>query len=178
MLLHIYLLSVACNPNLDYSKNALMDYLTCGFAGVDVFFVISGFLMTSLISRDLRSNSLSLTRFYVARANRIVPALAVLCFTLLIMGFFFISPLDYKSLGRHITSSIGFFSNVIYYRESEYFDASSRSKWLLHTWSLSVEWQFYLFYPVLLSFIRKNYSLAKLRISLLSFLISFPKEPN
>ena len=123
---------------------------TGGFAGVDVFFVISGFLMTSIILRGLTAGDFSLPHFYLSRARRIIPALAVLCATLLLLGWFWLAPTDYAKLGRHSTAAAGFFSNFIFMDEEGYFDAPSQSKWLLHTWSLSVEWQFYMLYPLLL----------------------------
>jgi peptidoglycan/LPS O-acetylase OafA/YrhL len=120
------------------------SWMPGGFAGVDVFFVISGFLMTGIIFRGIEQKNFSILRFYVARANRIIPALAVLCLFLLVFGWFYLTPLDYKALGKHAAGSMGFLSNFMYMRESGYFDAASREKWLLHTWSLSVEWQFYI----------------------------------
>ena len=126
-----------------------------GFAGVDVFFVISGFLMTGIIFRGMEQDNFSIFKFYVARANRIIPALAALCLALLIFGWFYLTSLDYKSLSKHIAGSMSFISNMLYWRESGYFNAASLEKWLLHTWSLSVEWQFYIIYPLVLSAIRK-----------------------
>lgn len=126
-----------------------------GFAGVDVFFVVSGFLMTSIIFSRIDSGKFSLLEFYMDRAKRIVPALAVLCASLCVFGWFFILPSEYKMLGRHVVSSLLFFSNFSYFSESGYFDAASLSKWLLHTWSLSVEWQFYIFYPLLILALRR-----------------------
>lgn len=125
-------------------------WLPGGFAGVDVFFVISGYLMTGIIFSGLQQQQFSLLKFYIARANRIIPALAVLCLVLLAWGYFYLTPWEYRSLGKHAASSAGFVSNLIYWLESGYFDAASKQKWLLHTWSLSVEWQFYLLYPLLL----------------------------
>ena len=124
------------------------SWMPGGFAGVDVFFVISGFLMTGIIFRGIEQENFSILKFYVARANRIIPALAVLCLVLLVFGWFYLTPLDYKALGKHAASSVAFLSNIIYWRESGYFDAASHEKWLLHTWSLSVEWQFYILYPL------------------------------
>ena len=138
-----------------------------GFAGVDVFFVISGFLMTGIIFKKLDSGNLSLLQFYLARANRIIPALALLCFVLLILGWFYLLPYEYEKLGKHAAGSIGFISNIVYWKESGYFDASSHEKWLLHTWSLSVEWQFYIIYPALLLFLSKFISLSNLKRCLL-----------
>ncbi len=122
-----------------------------GFIGVDVFFVISGFLMTSIIARGLERGHFSIVDFYLARARRILPALAIVCTSLLLLGWFWLSPSDYAVLGKHTGSAIGFFSNFTFMDEEGYFDAPSKAKWLLHTWSLSVEWQFYVLYPVLLA---------------------------
>lgn len=145
-----------------------------GFAGVDVFFVISGFLMTGIIFKEIGApneagggHSFSLLRFYVARANRIIPALAILCLALLVFGWFYLTPLDFKALGKHVAGSIGFVSNIFYWRESGYFDAASHEKWLLHTWSLSVEWQFYLIYPLVLLTLRKLLPLKFVQLSVL-----------
>lgn len=126
------------------------DWLPGGFAGVDVFFVISGFLMTMIIVKGLEKESFSILSFYEARVRRIIPALAVLCFVLMFLGLFLLSPIDYLNLGKHSAASLTFLSNIVYWTESNYFDSSSNEKWLLHTWSLSVEWQFYLIYPVVL----------------------------
>ncbi|HDC4429464.1 TPA: acyltransferase, partial [Enterobacter asburiae] len=134
-----------------------------GFIGVDVFFVISGFLMTSIIVGGINNNSFNIAKFYCARANRIIPALSVLCITLLIFGWFNLTPSDYKMLAKHAASSIGFISNIIYMGETGYFDASSHEKWLLHTWSLSVEWQFYIFYPLLIILLKKFISLESIK---------------
>tara|TARA_R110001599_G_scaffold143995_4_gene325443 strand:+ start:3092 stop:4951 length:1860 start_codon:yes stop_codon:yes gene_type:complete len=137
-----------------------------GFAGVDVFFVISGYLMTSIIFRGIEKENFSLYRFYIARANRIIPALAVLCFVLLVFGWFYLSPIDYRTLGTHVASSLTFVSNIVYWRESGYFNIASHSKWLLHTWSLSAEWQFYIVYPIFLVFMRKYLTLRTMKTAL------------
>jgi peptidoglycan/LPS O-acetylase OafA/YrhL len=121
-----------------------------GFLGVDVFFVISGFLMTSIIVEGLRTERFSLWQFYLARARRIFPALAILCATLLAVGWFVLPSTDYRTLGTHSVLSLVFLSNIKYWSEAGYFDVASHEKWLLHTWSLSVEWQFYLLLPLAL----------------------------
>lgn len=145
-----------------------------GFAGVDVFFVISGFLMTSIIFKGLENNNFSLAKFYVARANRIIPALVVLCLVLLVFGFLYLSPLDFKQLGKHVAASLSFVSNFSYWRESGYFDVQSHEKWLLHTWSLSVEWQFYILYPIVLVICNKFLAIKYLKyIVLIGALVSF-----
>lgn len=143
------------------------SWIPGGFAGVDVFFVISGFLMTGIIFRGIEQENFSILKFYIARANRIIPALAVLCLVLLIFGWFYLTPIEYRALGKHSASSIGFLSNFIYWTESGYFDAASHEKWLLHTWSLSVEWQFYILYPLVLVAMRKFMSIKTMKFLLL-----------
>jgi peptidoglycan/LPS O-acetylase OafA/YrhL len=119
-----------------------------GFVGVDVFFVISGFLMTGIIISGLERGDFSLWGFYLARARRIIPALLVLCASLLILGWFWLPNADYKMLASHVGTAVAFVSNLKFWREAGYFDAASHEKWLLHTWSLSVEWQFYILLPL------------------------------
>lgn len=143
------------------------SWMPGGFAGVDVFFVISGFLMTGIIFRGMEQDNFSVLNFYVARANRIIPALALLCLALLVFGWFYFTPLEYKALGKHAASSVGFLSNFVYWREAGYFDAASHEKWLLHTWSLSVEWQFYIIYPLVLIALRKFLSVNTLKLLLI-----------
>ena len=153
------------------------SWLPGGFAGVDVFFVISGFLMTMIIVKGLKNESFSILSFYNARVRRIIPALSVLCFALLVFGLFCISPIDYLNLGKHAAASLSFLSNMVYWSESNYFNPSSNEKWLLHTWSLSVEWQFYLIYPLVLVFLNKVLTLRQLKLiilcgTILAFLFS------
>lgn len=126
-----------------------------GFVGVDVFFVISGYLMTKIIMTKIEKDSFSLVGFYIDRGRRIIPALAFLCFFLLIFGWFYLISYDYRQLGMHVASSLGFLSNIIYWIQAGYFDTASHEKWLLHTWSLSVEWQFYILYPIIIIALHK-----------------------
>jgi peptidoglycan/LPS O-acetylase OafA/YrhL len=121
-----------------------------GFVGVDVFFVISGYLMTGLIHKNLIVDRPFILEFYAARARRILPGLVGLVLPLLILGYFWLIPRDYRGVARDSVATLGFFSNFLSALHSNYFDNASRENWLLHTWSLSVEWQFYLFYPLLL----------------------------
>ncbi|MEF9995038.1 MAG: acyltransferase family protein [Burkholderiaceae bacterium] len=121
-----------------------------GFVGVDVFFVISGYLMTKIIVVGLIERRFSLASFYLARARRIVPALLVVCGAVLAIGWVALPPMDLARLGSHVMSAAVFISNIRFSREAGYFDAAAHEKLLLHTWSLSVEWQFYLLLPLLL----------------------------
>lgn len=144
------------------------SWLPGGFAGVDVFFVISGFLMTMIIVKGLDRETFSILSFYKARVRRIIPALAFLCFILMVLGYLLLSPIDYLNLGKHTAASLTFTSNIVYWTESNYFNASSIEKWLLHTWSLSVEWQFYLIYPVVLVLLNKFLNLKQLKLLLVA----------
>jgi len=126
-----------------------------GFSGVDVFFVISGFLMAGIVIGGFERSSFGLFGFYMARARRIVPALLVTVIAVLVAGAFILMPNDYQEMGRHARESVFFTSNLRYLSEAGYFDTASHEKWLLHTWSLSVEWQFYLFYPLALMLLQR-----------------------
>jgi peptidoglycan/LPS O-acetylase OafA/YrhL len=111
--------------------------------------------MTKIIMTKIEKDSFSLVGFYIDRGRRIIPALAFLCFVLLIFGWFYLISYDYRQLGMHVASSLGFLSNIIYWIQAGYFDMASHEKWLLHTWSLSVEWQFYILYPILIIALHK-----------------------
>ncbi|MCW3847947.1 acyltransferase [Sphingomonas sp. LB-2] len=145
-----------------------------GFTGVDVFFVISGYLMTGIILGRLGRHNFSVPGFYLDRARRIVPALLVLVTAVLALGWFILLPDEYIILSKHAGSAVTFASNLLFWKESGYFDPGVDQKWLLHSWSLSVEWQFYLLYPLLLLAIAKLAPAAWLRpILALAALASF-----
>ena len=144
-----------------------------GFIGVDIFFVLSGFLMTGIIFSDLNSD-FSLFGFFKSRARRILPPLMALCLFLLALGWFYLPPHTYMMLGKHSLASLIFSSNIIYWLESGYFDSSSHGKFLLHTWSLSVEWQFYILYPIILKTLSKILNLQQLKYAVITlFILSF-----
>lgn len=119
-----------------------------GFVGVDIFFVLSGFLMTKIIITGMENQNFSLLNFYLDRARRIIPALVVLCAVLVLVGWFCLPTKNYQQLGTHIVASVAFLSNFKFWKETGYFDGGANEKWLLHTWSLSVEWQFYILLPL------------------------------
>ena len=121
-----------------------------GYVGVDVFFVISGYLITSLILKELKSGHFSMLNFWERRARRILPALAVLVAVVLAVGWFVMLPADYETLGKQTIALVFFSSNIKFWMESGYFDSLASEKPLLHTWSLSLEEQFYLVIPILL----------------------------
>lgn len=121
---------------------------SAGFIGVDIFFVISGFLMTAIVVKGLENNNFSLWQFYLARIRRIVPALMALLVVLLVLGWFWLPTPDYQSLGAQSAYSLGFLSNIHFWRSAGYFDTAAQEKWLLHTWSLGIEFQFYVLFPL------------------------------
>ncbi len=121
-----------------------------GFVGVDVFFVISGYLITSLLLRDLESSRFSLVRFWERRCRRIMPALFVMVLVTLLAGGLLLLPQDYLMLGRSAVFQSLFASNIFFWLDTGYFTAAAAEKPLLHTWSLAVEEQFYLAMPLLL----------------------------
>lgn len=150
------------------------QWLPGGFAGVDVFFVISGFLMTSIIFGGVEKNIFKLFKFYNARANRIIPVLAAMSAVLLVFGWFYLTPIDYRDLGRQVEKSSLFISNLLFAKGGGYFDTAEHTKWLLHTWSLSVEWQFYIFFPIFIVILKQYLSFKNLkRVVIGLFLGSF-----
>jgi peptidoglycan/LPS O-acetylase OafA/YrhL len=121
-----------------------------GFLGVDIFFVVSGFLITSLILSNTSRGTFSLREFYARRIKRIFPALVVALTATYLFGWCFLNAEEFKLLGKHIAGGAAFGSNVLLQRESDYFDKAAEFKPLLHLWSLGVEEQFYIFWPLLL----------------------------
>lgn len=121
-----------------------------GFVGVDIFFVISGYLMTAIVLAPQPAQTFSLLSFYAARLRRILPALLVLIALLLAWGWFALLPNAYQGLGEQSAAALGFISNLYLWQSVGYFDVGAHEKWLLHTWSLAIEAQFYLLYPVVL----------------------------
>jgi len=121
-----------------------------GFFGVDIFFVISGFLINSIILSNLKANSFDLVEFYVHRINRIFPALILVLSACFFAGWFLFLAVEFKNLAKHIVGAALFLSNLISFREVDYFGNFAHSKPLLHLWSLGVEEQFYLLWPALM----------------------------
>ncbi|WP_273763908.1 acyltransferase family protein [Aeromonas hydrophila] len=121
-----------------------------GFVGVDVFFVISGFLMAGIIIPNVISGCFSFSDFYFRRALKIIPPLFFVVVLVLSYGWLYLSATEYELMGKQALAAISFVSNFIFSNEIGYFEALSNEKWLLHTWSLSVEWQFYLIFPVII----------------------------
>ena len=132
--------------------HAFPEALPGGFIGVDIFFVISGFLITSILLGSLDQNKFSFLDFYSRRIRRIFPALSLILFFSIFLGWFVLFADEYRLLGRHILASAGFFQNLNLLSESGYFDEAADTKPLLHLWSLGIEEQFYLIWPLILWF--------------------------
>ncbi len=153
--------------------------LSGGFIGVDVFFVISGYLITKLIAGELFAGTFSFATFYLRRARRILPALYATVFVSAIAGWFVLLPPAMLDFGRSAVSVFLFASNILFWRETGYFDLPAGGKPLLHTWSLSVEEQFYLVVPALLWLLVRRYrarpfliAVALSAVALVSFALS------
>jgi peptidoglycan/LPS O-acetylase OafA/YrhL len=141
--------------------HAFPEAMPGGFIGVDIFFVISGFLITGIVARELDEKRFSLSTFYYRRIRRIFPALIVVLGAALVLGWMWMLPAAYVQLSGDVFAGAAFFSNIALLLQSGYFDIESAKKPLLHLWSLGIEEQFYLFWPLILML------LARLRFSLM-----------
>lgn len=148
-----------------------------GFVGVDIFFVISGFLITGVLVRDIDNDRFSIVSFYERRIRRIVPALVVLLIACLAVGWLILLPGEYEDLSKSTFAVLLFSSNIWFWREAgDYFAEAVTTAPLLHTWSLAVEEQFYLFFPLLLLLLAKRSYRTRIwvigLISIASFILS------
>jgi peptidoglycan/LPS O-acetylase OafA/YrhL len=130
--------------------HAFPKAISGGYVGVDIFFVISGFLISSILFNEMTEGDFSFTIFYGRRIRRIFPALAVCLTAVLAYGFVSLTPSELAQLGKHVFFGAGFLSNIALWSESGYFDGAATLKPLLHLWSLGIEEQFYIFWPALL----------------------------
>lgn len=130
--------------------HAFPAVLRGGFIGVDIFFVISGFLITSILLRELEAGSFSFAGFYARRVRRIFPALVLVLGSCLAFGWLALFPDEYQQLGKHVVGGAGFAANFFYWAQVGYFDTAADTKPLLHLWSLGIEEQFYILWPVVL----------------------------
>ena len=152
--------------------HAFPQALAGGFIGVDIFFVISGFLISSIIVANLERNSFSFADFYGRRVRRIFPVLLLVLASCYAFGWFVLLGDEFKQLGKHIAGGAGFLSNFMLLGESGYFDNAAETKPLLHLWSLGVEEQFYILWPALLWFAGRR-GLNLLSVTVLLGLASF-----
>lgn len=135
--------------------HAFPGYFPGGFIGVDIFFTLSGYLITGSILSDYFSGKFRFKKFYSKRIRRIFPALITVLSISILMGYFILTPREYYKLSKGIIWGIEFDSNLYYMMEAGYFDTKSELKILLNLWSLAIEEQFYILWPVLLLIILK-----------------------
>ena len=150
-----------------------------GYLGVDLFFVISGYVITRSIIKDLQNGKFNFLNFYIKRARRILPALLFVLLTSLLFAGIFLLNADLKRFVESLISSLGFVSNFYFWLTGGYFSSNDQLKPLLHLWSLSVEEQFYIFFPIFLFLIyrffkNKNaYFIGILLASIISFTLNY-----
>jgi len=157
---HPHLTSLPYRPDIDGLRaiavmsvvifHAFPSWMPGGFIGVDVFFVVSGFLISSIIFENLQNGTFGFTQFYARRIRRIFPALLVVLGAILVFGWFALLADEYSTLVKHIAAGAGFVSNFVLWNEVSYFDHAAETKPLLHLWSLAIEEQFYILWPLLL----------------------------
>lgn len=165
--------------------HAFPSKLTGGFLGVDIFFVISGFLISTILFQNIDRGSFSIGDFYSRRIRRIFPALGLVLISVLFFGWLYLLPDELQQLGKHTASSAGFIQNFTLWKEAGYFDNASETKPLLHIWSLGIEEQFYFLWPLLLwgaGYLGKTYKggrhkrsvyfLATVAVFLVSFILN------
>ncbi|MDD2775820.1 MAG: acyltransferase family protein [Gallionella sp.] len=150
--------------------------LSGGFTGVDIFFVISGYLITGIIAKEIRLGTFSIISFYERRIRRILPAFFVVAVVSSIMAFYLMLPQDFAGYGKSLIASALSGSNILFWREAGYFNSSGELKPLLHTWSLGVEEQFYIFFPLFLLLLsrysKSNWGVWIIPLALISFVAS------
>jgi peptidoglycan/LPS O-acetylase OafA/YrhL len=146
-----------------------------GFIGVDVFFVISGFLITTIVLQALAAGNFTIRGFYARRIRRIFPALSIVLIATWLGGWVLLDPNDFAALGRQMTGGAAFVSNILLWQESGYFDTAAALKPLLHLWSLGIEEQFYIFWPLVLTLVwpsRARFKVVLASVLLVSFCLN------
>ncbi len=148
-----------------------------GFIGVDIFFVISGFLITSITVREINKGKFTFTQFYTRRVKRLFPALFTMIIVVLILGYFYLVPVDFNHLAMSSIYTVFYISNIYFSHLTGYFQPSVITLPLIHTWTLGVEEQYYLFYPAFLviisMFLKKRYTFWVLLAGVASFVLQF-----
>jgi peptidoglycan/LPS O-acetylase OafA/YrhL len=129
--------------------HAGFELFSGGFVGVDVFFVISGYLITTILIEDVKSNTFSIVKFYQRRVRRILPALITVCLATIPLSYIYLDPVSFTDFGKSLLSVSAFVSNIYFALSGGYFAEYVAAKPLLHSWSLSVEEQFYIVFPLI-----------------------------
>ncbi|MEM8776614.1 MAG: acyltransferase family protein [Pseudomonadota bacterium] len=162
--------AVAVVPVVFY--HAGLEFAPGGFVGVDVFFVISGFLITSLILKDLDAGRFSLVRFYERRARRILPALVLVMLVSLPVAWLVLMPVPFRDYLESLLSALLFYSNFFFYEESSYFGPAADFIPFLHTWSLAIEEQYYIIFPVVMMLFWQRLQVSVIFALVVAFLAS------
>ena len=136
--------------------HAFPKALPGGFVGVDIFFVISGYLISGILYKGHREGNFSFREFYARRIRRLFPALITVLLLCLGYGWLILLPNEYQQLGKHVAAGTLFIQNIVFWQESGYFDTAANLKPLLHLWSLAVEEQYYIFFPPILLLVWKR----------------------
>jgi peptidoglycan/LPS O-acetylase OafA/YrhL len=153
--------------------HAGFEIFSGGFVGVDVFFVISGYLITSILLSEISQDKFSLINFYERRARRILPVLFFVMLLCLPLAWLILMPRDLKEFGHSLLAVSSFSSNILFWFESDYFDTAAELKPLLHTWSLAVEEQYYILFPLFLMFVWKLGKQKVIALLSIIFIVSF-----
>ena len=162
--------------------HAGLETFSGGFIGVDVFFVISGYLITTIILKELKQEKFSIVNFYERRARRIFPALFLVMFFCIPFAWFLLLPSDMIDFSKSLVAVSLFASNILFSYEHGYFDAAAELKPLLHTWSLGVEEQYYVLFPIFLILFWKLgerwmlFALGIVFFLLYVFILQYPDE--
>src|SRR5262249_9006947 len=127
--------------------HAFPAWASSGFIGVDIFFTISGYLISRIILADLANDRFSYRHFYARRVRRIFPALALVLVATLLIGWLKLFPDEFESMGQQASGGAAFIANIVLWRQASYFDQATELKPLVHLWSLGIEEQFYLLWP-------------------------------
>ena len=149
------------------------DYFPAGFVGVDIFFVISGFLITSVIRQEIRQNSFTIAGFYERRCRRILPALIAMISACFFVGYFTMLPGQYADFGSSAMAALLFVSNGFFWRQTGYFSPAAGWMPLLNTWSLAVEEQYYIIFPIFMWMVRRWRVSGQLLVVGIVFAVSF-----
>jgi peptidoglycan/LPS O-acetylase OafA/YrhL len=155
--------------------HAFPSFMKGGFIGVDIFFVISGFLISTILFENLERGTFHFSQFYARRIKRIFPALVFVLLISLVAGWFLLLADEYQQLSKHVAAGAGFISNFVLLEEVGYFNNAAETKPLLHLWSLGIEEQFYFIWPMLLWFTwKRHFNFLSITLVLLvtSFLLN------
>ena len=157
------------------ANHMMPSALSGGFAGVDIFFVISGYLIGKHLLEDIQAGRFSYSKFYARRARRLLPALVTMLVAVWLIGWVLLTAGEFSALGKHVAAAALFANNFLLWSESGYFDAPAATKPLLHLWSLGIEEQFYLLVPFILWIASRDRQVSirwVLRLSFASFLLT------